>query len=218
MLEHPETADLVHILLDWSQTRTLTRLRDARLRDALLSWYQTRTLTGCSITRTPTEVTVFSKPEVVRENIVTQLPLGSVGTSTDIVVYTKFSDFFFITEEHRRQRVLELTSGICNGGNGPVPNVFNVSIPQGQVPNVGNIDVEKVQLPNVGNVPVPQGQVTNVGASSTIPYFIVGGILVVFCCTCTINGILSDTPLNSIIEYMVSKDTIPLREKNQRFK
>lgn len=65
----------------------------------------------------------------------TQQPLVSVGTSTDIIVSTKGVDLFFKVDDHRRQRVLELTSNrVCRTGNGLVPNVGLV-----QVPNVGNV-------------------------------------------------------------------------------
>ena len=78
----------------------------------------------------------------------TQLPLVSVGTSTDIIVATTRDGDLFFDVDDRRQRVFELTSHrVCITGNVPGPGLLlggPVQVPNGgpglllgQVPNGG---------------------------------------------------------------------------------
>ena len=83
----------------------------------------------------------------------TQLPLVSVGTSTDIIVATTRDGDLFFEVDDRRQRVFELTSHrVCITGN--VPGLL-LGGPV-QVPN-GGPGLLLGQVPNGGPVQVPNG-------------------------------------------------------------
>ena len=85
----------------------------------------------------------------------TQLPLVSVGTSTDIIVATTRDGDLFFDVDDRRQRVFELTSHrVCITGNVPGPGLL-LGGPV-QVPN-GGPGLLLGQVPNGGPVQVPNG-------------------------------------------------------------